>query len=291
MRLQDRFGGRHQVVLTTVVEQFYAVSITATEFKLDGSPGTKVEYAIEVVNEGNGYDNFTLYTEQLLPGFEPEFYQITRDEAGDEERVKIEGALELTHGEVADLRLFLSIPMMTTVSNEEFSAFAESSGAESDGVILVVAIKKSDLKPGVITYTPSPEDLEAGQITAITVEILNTGEIDASPVIVVFRDNGQEIAQEMLVRVAASQRGFVTFAWLPTGGEHNLEFEADPIPIDEPGNTFGRVVEIDETNNIATDNIDVGSKSSLLPGFEAPLALSVIALAALAAAGRRRREE
>jgi uncharacterized repeat protein (TIGR01451 family) len=287
VRLQDRFGGSHEVVLTTVVEQFFAVSITATEFKLDGSPGTRVEYALHVTNEGNGWDNFTLNTLDLLPGFEPAFYRITRDAQGLELRENIESTLELSHGELADLRLALSIPLTTTASNVEFSAFAESSGGEQDGVILVIAIKKADLRPGVITYTP--ETPEAGQITAITVEILNSGEIDAQPVIVVFRDNGQEIAREELVRIAPNQRGFVTFAWLPTSGVHDLEFEADPV--EGPGDIIGLVVEKDEQNNLITARKDVGTTGAPLPGFEAPLALSVIVLAALAGASRRRRVE
>jgi len=286
VRLQDRFGGSHQVILTTVVEQFFAVSITATEFKLDGSPGTRIEYSLEVTNNGNGWDNFTLNTLDLPPGFEPEFYRITRDAQGLELREKIEGTLELRYGQVADLALSLSIPLTTTQSQVEFSAFAESSGQEEDGVILVIAVKKADLRPGVITFTP--EEPDAGQITAITVEILNSGEIDAQPVIVVFRDNGQEIARETLVRVAASQRGFVTFAWLPTVGEHNLEFEADPL--EGPSDIIGLVVEKDELNNKVTARKDVGTSGPTLPGFEAPLAVSIIALAALAGAGRRRRE-
>jgi uncharacterized membrane protein len=287
VRLQDRFGGSHQVVLTTVVEQFFAVSITASEFKLDGSPGSRVEYALQVTNDGNGWDNFTLNTLDLPPGFAPEFFVVTHDSLGNVERTLVEGTLELEHGKLVDIALSMAIPLTTQASQVEFSAFAESSGNEQDGVILVIAIKKADLRPGVITYTP--ESPSAGQITAITVEILNSGDIDAQPVIVVFRDNGQEIARETLVRVAAGQRGFVTFAWLPTGGSHDLQFEADPLG--GPDDIIGLVVEKDELNNAVTSHKDVGSSAGQLPGFEAPAALAVIALAALAGASRRRRDE
>src|SRR5206468_198610 len=146
--------------------------------------------------------------------------------------------------------------------------------------LLQIDIRKADLKPGSVTLTPS--DPSPGQITAITIEVLNSGDIDASPVVVAFYDNGQYIGSEELSRVAAGSKGYVTFAWLPTAGPHNLRFIIDPTS--GPNDLIGRVVESDELNNVAIpakDPYPVGNTTNL-PGFEAPLLFAAIGAMLLA---------
>src|SRR2546426_97964 len=288
LALLDQFGGTHLSALTTNVIQFFAVDMTATEFKLDGSPGGRVEYDLQVSNGGNGPDNFTLTTDNLPLNFAGQYYLVTVDSAGVQEKTPIDGVLAVPAHESRNVKLVLTVPLQTTARSVEFSGKAISQAQEEDAVILVAAIKTADLKPGVVTYTPN--DPSPGQITAITVEIQNAGEIDAQPVVVNFYDNGQLIGSEKLVRVAAHAKGFVTFAWLPTSGEHQLMFVIDPLQ--GPDDVIGQVVETDESNNVFTAPKAVGSSQSLLPGFEAPMAMgALMAVLAVAMLRRRRRVE
>jgi PGF-CTERM protein len=281
----DEYGSQHLVALTTNVQQFYALDLTATEFKLDGSPGGLLEYDLQVANNGNGLDNVTMTTDDLPPNFDTRWYVVTVDtNTGAEERTPIETVLLVAPHRFHNLKLIVTVPLTTTASTVSFSARATSQAQEEDPVILVADIKKADLRFGVVTFTPN--DPAPGRITAITVEVQNGGEFDAQPVIVEFRDNGQYIATEKLFRVASHAKGFVTFAWLPTAGTHDLEFRVDPCgQVDQTE----CIVESDEDNNVATQSKPVGGTTGL-PGFEAPFALAGLLAVALVATMRRRRD-
>jgi hypothetical protein len=285
LALIDQLGGTHLAALTTNVVQFFAVDVTATEFKLDGSPGGRVEYDLQVSNGGNGPDNFTLTTDNLPANFLSQFYLVTVDSTGSQEKAPIEGVVAVPAHESRNVKLVVSVPLQTTARSVEFSGKAISQAQEEDAVILVAAIKTADLKPGIVTFTPN--EPSPGQITAITIEIQNVGEIDAKPVIVGFYDNGQLIDTEQLERVAAHAKGYVTFAWLPTAGEHQLKFVIDPTQ--GPDDVIGQVVETDENNNVFTAPKGVGSTAGLLPGFEAPMALGAMLAVLVVAMVRRRR--
>jgi uncharacterized membrane protein len=287
LALIDQLGGTHLATLTTNVVQYFAVDVTATEFRLDGSPGGRVEYDLQVANDGNGPDNFTLTTENLPTNFGWQYYLVTVDSSGSQEKTPIDGVLAVPAHESRNVKLVLSVPLQTTARSVEFSGKSISQAQEEDSVILVAAIKTADLKPGIVTFTPNEPG--PGQITAITLEVQNSGEIDAQPVIVGFYDNDQLIDTEELVRVAAHAKGYVTFAWLPTAGEHQLKFVIDPVS--GPDDAIGQVVETDENNNVYTAPKAVGGTAGLLPGFEAPMALGAMMAVLVVALVRRRRDE
>jgi subtilase family serine protease len=124
--------------------------------------------------------------------------------------------------------------------------------------------------------------------------VSNAGDIEASPVVVEFYDQGSKIAEDQLTRIAAGQKGYVTFAWLATPGEHSLHFVVDPAYIDPVTGvlqTSGRVVEKNELDNEKTESVTVGAQSSFLPGFDAGFALAATAGVALSLAASRRRKD
>lgn len=274
----DEFGHATIVPLTVSVIQFYAVDLTTPEFRLDGSPGGILEYDVLVANNGNGPDNFTLSIDGLGANYgQPRFFKVLIDEAGNEVRTPIEGVLPIGPHQTIQTKLIIKVPIDAKEANVQFSARASSQGQEEDATLLQIDIKKADLKAGVVTLTPATP--EVGRITAITLEVQNTGEIDAKPVIVDFYDNGQKIGREELFRVAAHSKAYVTFAWLPEGRDHLLRFVIDPT--DGPSDLIGLIVESNEDNNIAETSREVGSTRGL-PGFEAPLAAVALAAAFLA---------
>jgi uncharacterized membrane protein len=284
----DEFGNAHIVPVSVGVVQFFAVEMTTPEFKRQGSPGSTIEYSLTVTNNGNGPDNFTLSTDGLSAAYgQARFFTVSHDLGGNEFRQPVEGAVAIgAHGS-QELKMLISVPIDAKESTVQFSARASSQGQEQDAALLQIDIRKADLRPGTVTLTPSAPNI--GQITAITVEVQNTGDIDAQPVIVAFYDNGQLIGTEELVRVASQSKGYVTFAWLPTAGEHSLRFVIDPVS--GPGDLIGKVVESDETNNVgqpAKDPIGVGT-STTLPGFDSVLVLA--AIGSLLVASRLRRKD
>ena len=280
----DAFGHAHIVPVAVSVVQFFAVDLTTPEFRLDGSPGGILEYDVVVSNNGNGPDNFTLSVDGLGAGFgQPRFFKVFLDDVGNEIRAPIEGVLAIGAHQTVQTKLIVNVPIDAKESSVQFSARASSQGQEEDAALLQIDIKKADLKPGVITLTPATP--EVGQITAITLEVQNTGDIDAKPVIVDFYDNGQKIGSEELFRVAAHSKAYVTFAWLPEGKDHVLRFVIDPTS--GPGDLIGLIVESNEDNNIVESSREVGTTRGL-PGFEAPFAAVALAVAFLAVrAGRR----
>ncbi len=281
----DEFGHPHVIPIQTIVSQFFAVEVTTPEFKLEGSPGGTLEYVLAVSNNGNGPDNFTLSTDGLGANYgKPRFFLVTRDDSGNEQGTLIEGVLPIGAHQTVTVKMLVTVPIDAKESNLQFTARASSQGQEEDQVLLQIDIKKADLKPGGITMTPSVPGV--GEITAITLEIENGGDIDAKPVFVAFFDNGQLIGTEELFRVASESKGFVTFAWLATKGDHHLSFVIDPVA--GPEDLIGQVVEVDETNNVKDVDVGVGITSNL-PGFEAPLVLAAIGAILLVA--RRRQEE
>jgi len=283
----DEFGHPHIIPVSTSVVQFFAVEVTTPEYKVEGSPGGTIEYVLSVTNNGNGPDSFTLSTDGLSAAYgQARFFKITIDEFGNEAREPIDGLLAIGAHQTADVKMLVSVPIEAKETSVQFSARASSQGQEEDAALLQIDIKKADLKAGGLTLTPTLPDV--GQITAVTVEIQNGGDIDAKPVIVAFYDNDQLIDTEELFRVAAQSKGYVTFAWLPTGGVHNLRFVIDPVS--GPGDLIGKVVEIDETNNIAERQMEVGATTNL-PGFEAPMLVAAVGVLLLAARARRSRDE
>jgi uncharacterized repeat protein (TIGR01451 family) len=279
----------HLLPLPVKVTQFFSVELTATEFKLAGSPSKTLQYDLELKNLGNGRDNFTLSVEDLAAQSWFPNYQLVVDENGDL-TVPVAGALSLGPAEFAKLRLFVTVPRDLPAQEVQFTARATSAAGEQDSLLLVAQVKLADLAIDRVDYSPSTP--VAGQITAITLAITNTGDIEAQPIKVEFYDKGSLIATDELTRIAAGQRGFVTFAWLPTPGEHDLKFIVDPPAIDprtgllEPN---GLVFEKNELDNTKEVHVSVGAQTSFLPGFDGAFtALAVVAGAVLVTLRRRR---
>jgi subtilase family serine protease len=184
--------------------------------------------------------------------------------------------------------LLITVPRDTTNRQVQFTARATSASGEQDSLILVADVKLADLLIERADFSPS--NFAAGQIVAVTLTVANTGEIEATPVKVVFHDNGQLIADDQVLRIAAGQKGYVTFAWLATAGHHDLRFDADPAFIDAAGvqEPMGLVYEINEDDNSLDVSKDVSASGSFLPGFDGALAAVAILSGALVVASRRR---
>ncbi|UCH88487.1 MAG: M20/M25/M40 family metallo-hydrolase [Thermoplasmata archaeon] len=81
----------------------------------------------------------------------------------------------------------------------------------------------------------------------ITVNVTNTGNLNADNMEVVFYDNGMQFASTR-IRVEANNTNITTTTWQPTVGSHNISVVVDPK---------NEIVETDETNNSASIILDV----------------------------------
>jgi uncharacterized membrane protein len=284
----DSAGQERRLPLPMRIIQFFGVEFTAQEYKLSGSPSRTLQYDLELKNLGNGPDNLTLSVEDLsLGSWNPQFEQVTQDESGNLV-TETRDTISLDAGQGADIRLLITVPRDTTNRQVQFTARATSASGEQDSLILVADVKLADLLIERADFSPS--NFAAGQIVAVTLTVANTGEIEATPVKVVFHDNGQLIADDQVLRIAAGQKGYVTFAWLATAGHHDLRFDADPAFIDAAGvqEPMGLVYEINEDDNSLDVSKDVSASGSFLPGFDGALAAVAILSGALVVASRRR---
>ena len=278
----------HLVPLPVRVVQFFSVEITATEFKLAGSPLKTLQYDLELKNLGNGADNFTLSVEPLdVVAWDARFFLVI--DAPTDTTVPA-STVALFGGATAHVRLLITVPRATAAQEVQFTAHATSASGEQDALLLVAEVRLADLSIDRIDFSPTTP--LAGEITAITLAVANAGDIEATPVMVEFYDLGSKIATDQLTRIAGGQKGYVTFAWLPTPGEHELRFVIDPAAVDpvtgliEPN---GLVFEKNELDNEKTQAVSVGAQASFLPGFDASLAGLAVAVSAVALASRRRR--
>jgi len=291
----DQALGQHLLPMPVKVVQFFGVELTAQEFKLAGSPSRTLQYDLELKNVGNGPDSFTLSVEDLaVEVWNAKFQQLqvrqntTNPLVNDEVFVDADVVSLLAH-DTTTLRLLITVPRDTTSRQVQFTARATSASGEQDSLILVTDIKLADLKIDRVDFSPTTP--VPGQITAITVAVANVGDIEGAPIIVEFRDNGQVLATDQVSRIAQGQRGYVTFAWLPTPGEHSLQFVVDPSFLDEAGvlQSRGHVIEVNEDDNTFTVAKPVGAQTSFLPGFDGAVALGAVAAGAVVLSALRRR--
>ncbi len=285
----DSASQSHLLPLPVRVIQFFSLELTAVEFRLSGSPAKTMQYDLEVRNLGNGPDNFTLSVEDLSVDAWQAHFMLVLSES-DNLMTDIT-TLSLGAGERAHVRLLITVPHDLTAQEVQFSARATSASGEQDSLILVAQIKLADLKIDRVDFSPTTP--LPGEITAITIAVSNVGDIEAAPVKVEFYDRGSRIADDQLVRVAAGQKGFVTFAWLATPGEHQLRFVVDPPYTDAVTGLLeekGQVFEVNEFDNTKEMTVSVGTQTSFLPGFDAPLVALAVAAVALGLSVRRRRD-
>ena len=286
----DSASQSHLLPLPLRVIQFFSLELTAVEFRLSGSPAKTMQYDLEVRNLGNGPDNFTLSVEDLsIEAWRAQFLLVISE--GDN-LVQEVSTVSLSAGERAHVRLLITVPHDLTAQEVQFSARATSASGEQDSLILVAQIKLADLKIDRIDFSPTSP--LPGEITAITIAVSNVGDIEAAPVKVEFYDQGMRIADDQLVRVASGQKGFVTFAWLATPGEHKLRFVIDPAFTDPATGLLeekGMVFEVNEFDNEKEVTVPVGAQSAFLPGFDAPLVALALAAVGVGLTLRRRRRE
>jgi uncharacterized membrane protein len=290
MNIIDEAIVSHYVPLPVRVVQFFSVELTAQEFKLAGSPLKTLQYDLDLKNLGNGPDNFTLSIEPLdVNAWDARYFLVVTDQTA--ETLVPVTTVALTGGGTAHVRLLITVPRATDAQEVQFTAHATSASGESDALLLVAEVRLADLTIDRIDFSPTTPI--AGEITAITLTISNAGDIEGTPVKVEFYDQGSRIATDELTRVAGGQKGYVTFAWLPTPGDHSLRFVVDPPAVDpvtglvEPN---GLVFEKNELDNEKTQVVSVGATTSFLPGFDGAFALAGIAMVALGVASRRRRD-
>ena len=92
-------------------------------------------------------------------------------------------------------------------------------------------------------------------MVTVRVRVKNSGEIEASNVIVALYVNGREIERTSLYLVRPGSDQLVTFTWRAVGGTPTLKVEIDPD---------NQIIEIFEDNNVKTTKVDVATQSAVM---------------------------
>jgi uncharacterized membrane protein len=236
----------------------FAENPQKTEGYLD--PGRIVPFLVEVQNKANGPDLVNLSLEGLddnwagwfgavanTPDFTRNVKYIDYDEmviisnmgadinylpnSSTSKRISIYLPTEQT----AWLTAYIQAPMDALEDDRRtISIKGESSGGSKDDqsnnkASMDITILYADLMiDGLIHVTASDSDLTAGDLSTISVNIRNVGDIEAVNVVVALKIDGKEIKRAVVKRVLVDKDQLVTFSWKVEGGKHKVTIEIDP---------------------------------------------------------------
>jgi hypothetical protein len=81
---------------------------------------------------------------------------------------------------------------------------------------------------GLIRVSAADNDISAGDLATISVNIRNVGDIEAVNVVVALKIDGKEIKRAVVKRILVDKDQLVTFSWKVEGGKHDITIEIDP---------------------------------------------------------------
>ncbi len=281
-------SGREFVVpITVTVEPWFAVEISVAQNRTTARPGSNATFYLTVTNTGNSADLVRLNTLDLLPDFGWSFFLAGEVPVllGNSSWTSVPILLE--PGETALVELRVAYPHMGTGLHMEFSAWAESSGQEGAGVILMIDRQAPDLRPSDLVWTPTVP--VAGEMVQVMFRVANIGSYPSGEgmAVEVF-DGNTSVAREMLPPIAAGGWVEISIQWTPN------EWGIRPLSVwvDTGGamGSFGSpsYLDLNETNNAIRSDVEVSAPPETGLPSVGPLAVAV-AFMVVALADRRRR--
>jgi hypothetical protein len=126
-----------------------------------------------------------------------------------------------------------------------------------------------DLRP--IGITPDTMSVQQGNSIPVTVDIENTGNIDATNVVVQLFADGKKVGENTIPMITSGSMKTTIFSWSASTGQHTLKVVVDP---------YNLVKESNENNNEISTPVEIGStnQNSLVNDALALMCISILVI-------------
>lgn len=172
------------------------------------------------------------------------------------------------------------------------SVKGESSGGTKDDrsdnkASLDLKVLYADLAiDGRIELTAGDSSIDDGDLTTISVNIRNVGDIEAVNVIVVLKVDGKEVKRAVVKRVLVDKSQLITFSWKADSGAERITVEIDPEnTVKETNDQFNGI-----NNNVKSRDVSIpwvpdldglGATTVLFPIFLLLLVIAAVGIATM----------
>ena len=149
---------------------------------------------------------------------------------------------------------------------------------------------------GLIQVTASDSDLVAGDLSTVSVNIRNIGDIEAVNVVVALKVDGKEVKRAVVKRVLVDKEQLVTFSWKVEGGKHKIGIEIDPdnTIIETNDQSIGinnNEKERDVTTGWLGGDFGTAVSTVLLPIFLLLIVIAAVGIATMIYLKRKQKQE
>ena len=176
-------------------------------------------------------------------------------------------------------------------TQKTISVKVESSGGSKDDLsdnkaFMDLTILYADLTvDGLISLTAGDSDISDGDLSTISVNIRNVGDIEAVNVIIVLKVDGKEVKRVVVKRILVDAQQMITFSWKADSDADKITISIDPENgVKEKNDQFNGINNNEKTRDVTIrwnpgDTIE--GVSVLFPIFLLLIVIAAIGIATM----------